>query len=61
LTPVAGKIVEANSVLEDTPGLLNRDPEGEGWIAKLEVKNAEEIFEKLMDGEGYKKFTEESS
>jgi glycine cleavage system H protein len=61
MTPIAGKVVEANSVLEDQPGLLNQDPEGEGWIAKLEVKDAEEIFAKLMDTDGYKKFTEESS
>jgi len=61
MTPIAGKVVEANSVLEDKPSLLNQDPEGEGWIAKLEVKDADEVFAKLMDADGYQKFTEESS
>jgi glycine cleavage system H protein len=61
MTPIAGKVVESNSVLEETPGLLNKDPEGEGWIAKLEVEGGEEAVGKLMDEEGYRKFTEESS
>jgi glycine cleavage system H protein len=60
-TPFAGKVVEANSVLEEKPGLLNQDPEGEAWIAKLEVDGAEEEFAKLMDSAAYKTFTEESS
>jgi glycine cleavage system H protein len=61
ITPVAGTVVEANSVLEETPGLLNKDPEGDGWICKLEVEDAETTLEELMDETAYKTFTEESS
>ena len=60
MTPVSGKIIEGNSVLEEKPGTINKGPEGEGWIAKIEV--AEEgrgEVERLMGGEEYRKFTEE--
>ncbi|MEA2844156.1 MAG: glycine cleavage system protein, partial [Actinomycetota bacterium] len=30
--PVAGVVVEVNADLTDTPGRLNEDPYGEGWI-----------------------------
>ncbi|THX55755.1 glycine cleavage system H protein [Aureobasidium pullulans] len=59
MTPVAGVIVEANAVLEEKPGTINKSPEGDGWIAKIEVKDVKEV-EGLMDAEAYKAFTEES-
>jgi len=33
--PVAGEIAAVNDALVSSPGLLNSDPYGEGWIAKL--------------------------
>jgi glycine cleavage system H protein len=33
--PVGGEIVAVNEALGSDPGLLNRDPYGEGWIARL--------------------------
>lgn len=33
--PVAGEIVEVNGAVVATPALLNRDPYGDGWIARL--------------------------
>lgn len=59
MTPVSGVIVEANGVLEEKPSTINKSPEGEGWIAKIEVKDVKEV-EGLMDAEAYKAFTEES-
>jgi glycine cleavage system H protein len=59
MTPVSGIITEANAVLEEKPSMINKSPEGEGWIAKIEVKDVKEI-EGLMDEVAYKKFTEES-
>lgn len=58
MTPVSGKVVDANAKLEETPGLLNKSPEDEAWIAKIEVGDMEEL-NGLMDGEEYKNFTEE--
>ncbi|KAI9753176.1 MAG: hypothetical protein M4579_005291 [Chaenotheca gracillima] len=63
MTPISGVVIEANSALEETPGLINRDPEGAtGWIAKLKIdqKGREEWDgEELMASEEYRKFTEE--
>lgn len=61
MTPVSGKVIEANSVLEDKPAMINQSPEGDGWIAKIEVseKGREEVGA-LMDQSAYHKFTEES-
>ncbi len=58
MTPVSGKIVEANDELEVKPGTINKGPEGEGWIAKISVKDKKEL-EELMNAEEYKSFTEE--
>lgn len=33
--PVAGEIVEVNEAVVATPTLVNRDPYGDGWIARL--------------------------
>ena len=59
MTPVSGRILEANNVLEEKPGTINKSPEGDGWLAKIEVSDAGEV-EALMDAGGYKKFTEEA-
>lgn len=59
LTPIGGKVIESNKILEEKPGLLNQDPEGEGWITKIEVEGDVNV-EGLMDKEGYTKFTEEA-
>lgn len=60
LTPVAGTVKEVNSTLEEKPGNINKDPEGEAWIAKVELQgelDSESVD--LMTAEEYKKFTEE--
>ena len=36
-SPVDGKLVEVNESLRDNPDLINKDPYGEGWIAKIEI------------------------
>jgi len=38
-SPVSGKIVETNQVLNDNPELLNADPYGKGWIYKIKPTN----------------------
>ena len=58
LTPMSGKIIEANDVLQEKPGTINKSPEGEGWIARIQVKDKGEM-EKLMSTDEYAKFTAE--
>lgn len=56
--PVAGKIVEVNTVLEDSPNLVNEDCYGEGWIVKMEVSDISHLKE-LLDASSYEKFLKE--
>lgn len=51
--PIAGKVIEFNSELEDQPELLNTDPYGNGWIIKLEVADGADQSE-LLSAEDYK-------
>lgn len=50
--PVAGKILEVNPALADSPELVNSDPYGEGWMVKIEVADLAEV-EALMDAAAY--------
>lgn len=52
--PASGKVVEVNSQLEDFPQLLNSEPEGLGWIVKIELSNPSELDE-LMEKDDYLK------
>ena len=59
LTPVTGKVVEHNKMLEEKPGQVNKSPEGDAWLAKIEIADSTEL-EDLMDKEKYIAFTEEA-
>ena len=50
--PVSGEVVEVNEALRDAPELLNSDPFGEGWIAKVELADSSEL-DNLMDASAY--------
>jgi glycine cleavage system H protein len=53
--PVAGEIVAVNGALADQPGVVNSDPEGEGWFVRLKVANAADV-DALMTIEAYQEF-----
>jgi glycine cleavage system H protein len=52
--PVKGTVVEVNKTLEADPGLINREPFGQGWIYVLKVDNADDL-KNLKDPAAYKK------
>jgi len=52
--PVKGTIVEANKTLEADPGLINREPYGQGWIFVLKIENPDDL-KNLKDASAYKK------
>lgn len=56
-SPVTGKVIEVNEKLQDNPELINKDPYGEGWIAKIKIGEKDEL-NNLMTAEEYMKFTE---
>lgn len=41
--PVSGKVIEFNKSLESAPEKVNQDPYGDGWMVKVEIKNAGEV------------------
>jgi glycine cleavage system H protein len=43
LSPVNGKVVEANDVLEENPELINSDPYEDGWIVKIQPEDEAEV------------------
>ncbi|KAJ8435341.1 hypothetical protein Cgig2_024328 [Carnegiea gigantea] len=57
-SPISGEIVEVNTKLSDSPGLINSSPYEEGWMIKVKPSNPAEL-ESLMGPEEYKKFCEE--
>ena len=54
--PLSGTVSEVNARLQGEPELLNSDPFGEGWIAKVDVADGDELKE-LLDADGYAKLT----
>ncbi len=51
--PLAMEIIEANGALEDNPGMVNEDPEGNAWFYKLKISDTAEL-ENLLDVNAYK-------
>ena len=57
VSPVSGTVVEVNEVLDDEPGLINKDA-FENWIIKVELSDKSEL-DGLMDAAAYKAFINE--
>lgn len=54
-SPVSGSVIEGNAALTDEPGMVNTDPEGEGWFFKLTLSDASQL-DGLMDETAYEAF-----
>jgi len=52
--PVGGKIMEINSKIDTNPELVNKDPYGDGWMAKITLTNPADI-NNLLSADDYKK------
>lgn len=57
-SPISGSIVETNSVLVDSPEILNQDPYGKGWIVRMHLDDTTELLN-LMASEDYRKYLAE--
>ncbi|KAF2667228.1 hypothetical protein BT63DRAFT_390706 [Microthyrium microscopicum] len=51
-SPLSGTVTEVNAKLDEDPKTINADPEGDAWLVKLEVKDADE-FKALLSKEDY--------
>ena len=54
--PASGSVVEVNERLRESPELLNSDAFGNGWIARVELSDPDEL-DNLMDAAAYAKQT----
>ncbi|MEM6764526.1 MAG: glycine cleavage system protein GcvH [Bacteroidota bacterium] len=52
--PVAGRVIEINTKLEEKPEVVNEDPYGQGWMIKLEITGSTTDAD-LMNSEEYGK------
>ncbi|MBY6210827.1 glycine cleavage system protein GcvH [Microbulbifer agarilyticus] len=50
--PFAATVVEVNSAVEETPELVNEDPEGEGWFFRVRLEDPSAL-DTLMSAEEY--------
>jgi glycine cleavage system H protein len=57
--PISGAVSEVNDELLDSPELINEDPYGEGWIAKLRPSDLDGDKVRLMDAASYGKHVAE--
>ena len=53
--PFVGQINAINQKLADTPGHVNSDPYGTGWIVRIEPGDRSDV-DGLMDADGYEAF-----
>ncbi len=50
-SPVTGRVIEVNPLLEDTPELVHREPYARGWIARIAPARWAEDLARLAHGE----------
>ncbi len=55
--PITGMIVARNEKLSKEPELVNQDPYGEGWIARIQPDDGAETVE-LLNAAAYREKTE---
>ncbi len=56
--PVSGEITEVNEDTVKDPSVINKDPYGKGWIAKIKMDDPAEL-EKLMTAKEYSEYRKE--
>jgi glycine cleavage system H protein len=58
--PVGGEVIDVNSILEESPELINESPHDKAWMIKIIVSNPEELKE-LLSAEEYEEYLQEQS
>ena len=57
-SPLTGEVIEVNTALETSPDLVNRSPEGDGWIVRVRMEFPAEL-NSLMTEDEYEEYEEE--
>lgn len=55
--PISGEVVEVNEELASSPGVINQDPYGKGWLFVLKISDPKELDE-LLSPADYEKLTQ---
>ncbi|HKZ93405.1 MAG TPA: glycine cleavage system protein GcvH [Candidatus Bathyarchaeia archaeon] len=55
-SPVTGKITKVNRELGDSPELLNQDPYGKGWLARISLVDLKKDKGRLLTAEQYAQY-----
>jgi len=58
--PVSGSVTKVNDELAENPELLNQDPYGKGWLAKINLKDFNKDLKKLMTTQQYADYIKET-
>jgi len=56
--PISGEVIEVNEKVVADSSIINKEPYGEGWIAKIRIENADEL-KNLMGAKEYSEYREE--
>jgi glycine cleavage system H protein len=59
-SPVSGQVIAANDSLKDSPANVNKDPYGEGWMAKIKITDPSEL-KNLLDSTAYAELARKSA
>jgi len=57
-TPVTGEVTEVNEKVIEDASIINKDPYGEGWLAKIKMDNKDEL-KNLMNAQEYSEYRKE--
>jgi len=57
-SPISGEVVEVNQDIIEDPSIINKDPFGQGWFAKIKMDKPEELDE-LMSASEYSEYRKE--
>jgi glycine cleavage system H protein len=52
-SPVSGRVIEVNPVMEIAPEAINQDPYETGWLALIEATDWENDFTRLLNPQAY--------
>ena len=57
-SPLSGKVIKGNSLIEDSPEIINTSPYEEGWFFKIEISDDSET-ENLLSSDQYAEICED--
>ena len=60
-SPVKGKIVQVNLLLQESPELINQEPYGRGWMVIMQPEDLTQDLGRLMTAEAYSRMARQQA